>query len=82
MAIALASTQSKEQARTWTKTGEPVCLITIPYSAHAVKTTSRPAQTLDVRLAKIKLLHDRYIVGPAVLHAESAHTTQADGESG
>jgi hypothetical protein len=28
------------------------------------------------------MLYDRYIVGPAVLDAEAARSTQADGENG
>jgi hypothetical protein len=79
--IALASIQSKGQARTWTKTGEPVCWTTTPYSVHAAKITSEQVRTPDARLAEIELLYDRYIVGPAVLDAEASRSASAYGEN-
>jgi len=54
VAIVLENTQSKGQAWTWTKTGEPACLITISCSVHAVKTMSRRDRTPGARLADTK----------------------------
>ena len=54
MAIVLENTQSKGQAWTSTKTGEPACLITISCSVHAVKTMSRRDRTPGARLADTK----------------------------